>query len=65
MITSLLDTMRVVGPPLATTSGYAVMVSSMWGSIIRKMDRDGGEAHITRQMALRRCMIRSTTMRCD
>ncbi len=59
MVTSILNTGRMVIGALATTSTYTVMVSSEWGRYALKMERNGLEAHGTRQMAVRRNMMRN------
>ncbi len=55
MVTSLLETGRIVFP-LATTSTYSVMVSSDWGITTRKMKRYGAEVLSTIEMAVKRSM---------
>jgi hypothetical protein len=47
MVTSLLDTLRMMVMALATTSTYTVMVGSMWGRYTLKMEREEKEAQRT------------------
>jgi hypothetical protein len=56
LVPSLLDTLRMGGWPLATTSAYSKMVTSMWGRDTGKMEMNGQEALSTLQMVLKRSL---------
>ncbi len=56
MVTSVLDTLRMVVGALATASSYTVMVTSMWGRSTWRMEGEGEEAQGISQMALSRSM---------
>jgi hypothetical protein len=51
LVSSRLDTLRMVIRVLATTFSYGEMVGSMWGRDTRKMERDSIESLSIRQMA--------------
>ncbi len=52
MVSSILDTFRMAGRALATTSTYTVMVGSMWRKYTIKMVEDEIEAQGITLMAL-------------
>ncbi len=58
MVPSILDTQKmvVIGTLARTTSGYKGMVTSMWESGTKRMERYGKEAQGTSQMAVKRSM---------
>ncbi len=56
MVSSRLGTGRMVIMPLATSSTYTVMVTSMWGRDTRRMEWNGQEALSTLQMVLKRSL---------